>query len=156
MTGWTWDSPIGPLGLGEENGALVRLWFGGLPEGIACNDTPLMRQGFEELDEYFRGNRRAFTVPLAPKGTPFQQSVWQALCSIPYGETRSYGQIAAQIGNPKGSRAVGMANNKNPLAIFIPCHRVVGANGKLVGYAGGLSIKEILLHTEQLSTGHTE
>lgn len=156
MTGWTSDSPIGRLGLGEEDGALVRLWFGGLPAGIECKYTPLMQRGFDELDEYFRGNRRAFTVPLAPKGTPFQQSVWQALCSIPYGETRSYGQIAAQIGNPKGSRAVGMANNKNPLAIFIPCHRVVGANGKLVGYAGGLSVKEILLHTEQPLAGCAE
>ena len=93
--------------------------------------------------------RKIFTLPLAPVGTEFQQHVWKILQTIPYGETWSYKQVAVAIGNPKASRAVGMANNKNPLAIFIPCHRVIGSNGKLVGYAGGLNIKEHLLALEQ-------
>ena len=95
------------------------------------------------------GRRREFQLPLAPKGTEFQQKVWKALLDIPYGETRSYGEIARAIGNPKASRAVGMANNRNPIAIIIPCHRVIGSTGKLVGYGGGLDKKEFLLNLER-------
>jgi methylated-DNA-[protein]-cysteine S-methyltransferase len=102
-----------------------------------------------ELDEYYQGKRTEFTLPLRAVGTPFQMKVWQALSTIPYGETRSYGQIAAQVDNPKGSRAVGMANNRNPISIIIPCHRVIGADGKLVGYGGGLDKKVWLLDFEQ-------
>lgn len=146
-------SPIGPLSLIEENGALVEVrWNFDLPRDaatFALPATPLLRQAAAELREYFAGERKTFTVPLAPKGTPFQQRVWAALQTIPYGETRSYGEIAAQIGNPKACRAVGMANNRNPLPIFIPCHRVVGSDGKLVGYAGGLDIKTYLLELER-------
>ena len=101
-----------------------------------------------ELTEYFAGQRKSFDLPLEPKGTAFQQSVWRALCEIPYGETVSYGQIAERIGNKKACRAVGMANNRNPIAIIIPCHRVIGAGGKLTGYAGGLDKKEFLLELE--------
>ncbi len=102
-----------------------------------------------ELEEYFTGERKTFTFAFHGEGTPFQEKVWQALCQIPYGETRSYKEIAIAVGNPKGSRAVGMANNRNPISIVVPCHRVIGANGKLVGYAGGLEIKDKLLQLEK-------
>ncbi len=140
-------SPLGLLELYEERGALVRLSFSPCPEHID-SPTPLLLEASTQLMDYFQGNRTSFDLPLTPGGTPFQQSVWNALCTIPYGETKSYGQIAAQIGNPKGARAVGMANNKNPLPIFIPCHRVIGADRKLVGYAGGLDTKIFLLGLE--------
>ena len=146
-------SPIGSLSLVEENGALVEVrWNFDLPRDaapLALPTTPLLRQAAAELAAYFTGALREFTVPLAPKGTPFQQKVWAALREIPYGETRSYKEIAAMVGNEKACRAVGMANNRNPLPIFIPCHRVVGADGKLVGYAGGLDVKTFLLELEK-------
>lgn len=146
-------SPIGPLSLVEENGALVAVrWNFDFPRDaapLALPATPLLRQAAAELAAYFAGQLRVFTVPLAPKGTPFQQKVWAALREIPYGETRSYKEIAAMVGNEKACRAVGMANNRNPLPIFIPCHRVVGSNGKLVGYAGGLDVKTFLLELEK-------
>lgn len=110
--------------------------------------TPLLDEAAKQLEEYFKGERREFQLPLNPQGTAFQKQVWQALCQIPYGETRSYKDIAEMIGNPKACRAVGGANNKNPIMIVIPCHRVIGANGKLVGYGGGLNIKEYLLNIE--------
>ena len=152
MAQYICPSPIGPLSLVEENGALVAVrWNVDLTRDavpMALPATPLLRQAAAELASYFAGQLRAFTVPLAPKGTPFQQKVWAALREIPYGETRSYKEIAAMVGNEKACRAVGMANNRNPLPIFIPCHRVVGANGKLVGYAGGLDVKTFLLELE--------
>ncbi len=110
---------------------------------------PLLVQAARELGEYFAGTRRTFTFPIRAHGTPFQQEVWRALQNIPYGETRTYGQIAAQIGRPKAVRAVGMANHRNPLPIVVPCHRVVGADGSLTGYAGGLGIKTLLLRLEK-------
>lgn len=146
-------SPIGPLTLIEENGALVEVrWNFNLPRDaapMALPSTPLLRQATSELTDYFAGKLREFTVPLAPKGTPFQQKVWAALREIPYGETRSYKELAIAVGNEKACRAVGMANNRNPLPIFIPCHRVVGSDGKLVGYAGGLDVKTYLLNLEK-------
>ena len=111
-------------------------------------DTPLLLRGIGQLEEYFTGARKTFDLPLAPGGTPFQQAVWQALTAIPWGETRSYGQIAREIGRPGAARAVGMANHRNPLPILIPCHRVIGAGGRLVGYAGGLELKQALLRLE--------
>ena len=153
MAQYICPSPIGPLSLVEENGALVAVrWNFDLPRDaapLALPSTPLLRQAAAELAAYFAGALREFTVPLAPKGTPFQQKVWAALREIPYGETRSYKEIAAMVGNEKACRAVGMANNRNPLPIFIPCHRVVGADGKLVGYAGGLDVKTLLLNLEK-------
>lgn len=101
-----------------------------------------------ELGEYFAGNRKEFTIPLDSIGTPFQLRVWEELRKIPYGETRNYGEIAREIGNPKGQRAVGLANNKNPIGIIVPCHRVIGKSGALVGYAGGVDLKERLLKLE--------
>ena len=144
----TIDSPVGPLTLAETDGALAELRFGGSISGTPA-PTPLLRQAEEELAEYFAGRRRSFTLPLAPQGTPFQRSVWEALQRIPYGETCTYGRIAALVGRPKACRAVGMANHRNPLAIVIPCHRVVGSDGTLTGYAGGLAVKERLLRLER-------
>ena len=103
----------------------------------------------KELQEYFHGTRKSFNFTYEPEGTEFQKKVWKALEEIPYGETRTYKEIATNIGNPNASRAVGMANNKNPLMIVIPCHRVIGSNGKLVGYAGGLEMKKDLLEMEK-------
>lgn len=110
--------------------------------------SALSDAAYVQITEYFFGKRKSFDLPIASKGTDFQKKVWQALCDIPYGETRSYKDIAIAVGNPKASRAVGMANNRNPIAIVVPCHRVIGSSGKLVGYAGGLETKEKLLALE--------
>lgn len=145
------ESPIGTLTLVEEDGALIRLEFGTYRgEAVSCK-TRLLACAVKELNEYFDGKRISFTIPLRPEGTPFQKRCWDALCRIPYGETRTYAQQAAMIGNPKACRAVGMGNHRNPLPIFIPCHRVVGKNGTLTGYAGGLHIKETLLNIERMT-----
>jgi len=112
-------------------------------------ETPVIKKASKQLEEYFNGKRRTFDLPITLHGTDFQIKVWKALQTIPYGETRSYGQLAALIENPKASRAVGMANNKNPISIIIPCHRVIGHNGSLVGYAGGLNIKQKLIDLEK-------
>jgi len=111
-------------------------------------ETPLIKKAAKQLTEYFAGKRRTFDLPLEFRGTDFQKKVWAALMTIPYGETRSYGEIAKQIKNPKASRAVGMANNRNPIVIICPCHRVVGSDGSLTGYGGGLPNKEYLLKLE--------
>ncbi len=109
----------------------------------------LTQKAFDQLQEYFKGERQEFDLPLRFIGTEFQKKVWRALCDIPYGHTRSYKQIAAAVGNPKASRAVGMANNKNPLTIVVPCHRVIGSDGSLTGYAGGLERKTAFLELEK-------
>lgn len=119
-------------------------------------DTPLLLEADRQLQEYFRGERQTFDLPLAAQGTPFQMKVWEALRQVPYGETRSYKEIAIAVDNPKGMRAIGMANNRNPISIITPCHRVIGANGKLVGYAGGLALKEYLLDLEAKTVKETE
>lgn len=147
-------SPVGILTLVEEEGSLTGLLFGALaPGGGNPENTPLLREAARQLAEYFAGQRREFSLPLSPRGTAFQRQVWEALCTIPYGETRSYGEIARQIGSPKACRAVGMANHRNPLSIVIPCHRVVGAHGTLTGYGGGLAAKEFLLRLERENVG---
>lgn len=110
--------------------------------------TPLTELVYTQLTEYFGGRRQSFDFPYRLQGTEFQKKVWTALCNIPYGETRTYKEIAQAVGNPQASRAVGMANNKNPISIAVPCHRVIGSNGKLVGYAGGLDVKKALLELE--------
>jgi len=149
-----YTSPVGNLALVEEDNKLVILGLVGdeLPEDLVeCvpgQETSVLARTKQQLDEYFAGKRRDFELPLAPAGSSFQVSVWDALCTIPYGETRSYGEIAAQLDKPKAARAVGGANNRNPIAIVIPCHRVIGANGAMVGYRGGLDIKEHLLKLE--------
>ena len=138
-------SPVGPLTLAERDGALVGIAFG---DGGGGDRTPLLDEAARQLAEYFEGRRRDFDLPLAPVGTPFQLEVWAALREIPYGQTRSYKDIACAVGRPLACRAVGMANNRNPLPIVIPCHRVVGASGALTGYAGGLEVKSKLLALE--------
>lgn len=145
------DYPIGTLGLMDDGQGLSRvfLWREGvLPCGWPEGETPLTAQGAAELDEYFSGRRKTFSVVLSPHGTEFQRSVWQALRAVPYGETRSYGQIAAAVGRPRAARAVGMANHDNPLLIFTPCHRIVGSGGALTGFACGLEVKRRLLELE--------
>jgi len=142
--------PIGTLGLMDDGRGLSRVFL--RREG-ACPDapegaTPLTLRAAQELDEYFAGRRKAFTVPLSPHGTQFQLAVWEALRAIPYGQARTYGEIAAAVGRPKAARAVGMANHDNPLLIFTPCHRVVGKNGGLTGFACGLEVKRFLLNLE--------
>ena len=144
-------SPLGKIAVIESDRTISRLLFPGtiLPDGIKQQETPLLLQAATQIEEYFQGKRICFQLPLGPAGTPFQKKVWEALLTIPYGETRSYGQIAAQIGSPKACRAVGHANHCNPIPIIIPCHRVVGTSGKLTGYAGGLEAKELLLKLER-------
>lgn len=133
----------------DERG-IIGLAFGDESIGDATAiETPILKDAARQLDEYFAGSRRSFDLPLNPIGTDFQKKVWNALIQIPYGTTSTYGRIAAAMGNSKACRAVGMANNRNPIAIIIPCHRVVGANGSLIGYAAGLDKKELLLNLER-------
>lgn len=144
------DTPLGRmLALADEE-ALRRLDFvEDAPEGLPYCVTPLLERCREEVQAYFQGRLKAFTLPLAPEGTPFQKQVWQALLAIPYGETRSYQEIARTVGRPKATRAVGGANHHNPISLIIPCHRVIGADGGLTGYGGGLHRKEALLALEK-------
>lgn len=144
------DTPVGVMTIASEDGALIKAGFGKqeVADGVYAPDIVLMATA-RELGEYFSGSRRRFDIPLAPKGTEFQLKVWNALKLIPYGQTRSYGQIAMMINEPDAARAVGSANNKNPIAIIVPCHRVIGADGDLTGYAGGLDIKQKLLELEK-------
>ncbi len=148
---YKYETEIGTITLSESNGSLLELSFNDLevPNNYIIQETTLLHKASSQLKEYFSSNRKEFSLPLNPTGTPFQKKVWKALLSIPYGETKSYKDIAVLIGNPKASRAIGMANNKNPISIFIPCHRVIGSNGKLVGYGGGLSMKKYLLDLEK-------
>lgn len=147
-----YESPIGMICIEEQGGAIIGVY---LDKECTTEDkeedvkNPVLREAIRELSEYFLKQRKEFDLPLSPQGTEFQKRVWQALRTIPYGETRSYGEIAKQIGNPKASRAVGGANNKNHIMIVIPCHRVIGANGALVGFGGGLDVKEYLLQLEK-------
>lgn len=143
-------SPVGPLTLAVQDGALTHLLFGRAgPDGYTEGRAELLDRAAGELEEYFAGSRREFDLPLEPKGTEFQLRVWAALRDIPYGGTRTYKDIAIAAGCPKGYRAVGMANHDNPISIIVPCHRVIGSSGKLTGYGGGLEIKEYLLELEK-------
>lgn len=145
-----YETKIGKIGIVENERAITHLYFGEtIPQDVNIIETPLLEKANQELQEYLDGKRKTFDLPLAPEGTEFMQKVWKSLKEIPYGETCSYKDISKNIGNIKASRAVGMANNRNPILIFIPCHRVIGANGNLAGYAGGLNIKEKLLEMEK-------
>lgn len=147
-----YESPVGMICMEEQDGAVTGVY---IDKEFTTEDrsrdveTPVLKEARRQLSEYFLKQRKEFDLPLAPQGTEFQKKVWEALCTIPYGETRSYGEIARQIGNSKASRAVGGANNKNHIMIVIPCHRVIGANGALVGFGGGLDVKEYLLELEK-------
>jgi len=145
------DSPVGPLTLAvDETGAVTHLLFGNVTPKVNWTLDPTgTREVEKQLREYFERKRRSFDLRLAPSGTDFQKQIWKLLQEIPYGETRSYGQLAAQVGNPLASRAVGRANGTNPISIVVPCHRVIGANGTLTGYGGGLPTKQALLSFER-------
>jgi methylated-DNA-[protein]-cysteine S-methyltransferase len=138
------------IGIAADENSIVGLDFGrAVPDGFTRAETPLIQKAAEQIEEYFAGKRKKFSLPIVMRGTEFQMDVWRALQSIPYGETRSYKDIAAQIGRPKAVRAVGMANHRNPISIIVPCHRVIGHNGSLTGYGGGLPLKQYLLELEQ-------
>ena len=145
------DSPVGPLTLVSDGDWLVGLHFEGWnpPASALHKSDALLAETARQLDAYFAGLHRTFDLPLAPRGTPFQQRVWSALRAIPFGETRSYGQLAAALGKPSAMRAVGAANGRNPIAIVVPCHRVIGADGSLTGFGGGIERKRVLLRLEQ-------
>ncbi|MCF7903076.1 MAG: methylated-DNA--[protein]-cysteine S-methyltransferase [Candidatus Marinimicrobia bacterium] len=155
------DTPVGAMFVASHAGGLCGLQFGQNAESFLQNylrqtypdaqvqrDDAANQQIVKQLQEYFSGNRRDFDLKLSPAGTPFQQKVWQFLTTIPFGKTVSYADVAAGVGNPKASRAVGGANGKNPIAVIIPCHRVIAADGTLGGYAGGLQYKRTLLNHE--------
>ncbi len=151
----TMKSPVGELKLvGRDKGLAAILWENDDPERVRLSpmeedgNHPVLAEAERQLNEYFAGKRKKFSLKLDFTGTEFQKAVWNALLTIPYGETRSYGEIAAQIANPKAVRAVGAANAKNPISIIAPCHRVIGSNGKLTGFAGGLEAKSCLLKIE--------
>ncbi|MBE6072445.1 MAG: methylated-DNA--[protein]-cysteine S-methyltransferase [Clostridium butyricum] len=145
-----YETLIGKITISDNQSHITDLHFGEIHlKDSNIRETKLIKEAYNQLKEYFNKERRKFELPLAPQGTEFQLKVWNALQEIPYGETCSYKQIAVKVGNEKACRAVGMANNRNPISIFIPCHRVIGANGNLIGYGGGLDIKEKLLNLEK-------
>jgi methylated-DNA-[protein]-cysteine S-methyltransferase len=156
------DSPIGPLTLVAENGAIIGLYMDlqrHRPDDEQLGEPDLgrlaepLKAAADQLDAYFAGALTRFTLPLAPRGSEFQRRVWAALQDIPYGETQSYGELAARIGAPGAARAVGLANGRNPIAVVIPCHRVIGSQGKLTGFGGGLDRKKHLLDLELAVNG---
>ncbi|MGV4320621.1 methylated-DNA--[protein]-cysteine S-methyltransferase [Bacillus mojavensis] len=156
----TAETPLGNLAIVEEEGRITRLFLSKEDlmewkesvEGAEQLETAFLAEAKKQLHEYFAGERRTFSLPLSQKGTPFQQKVWEALAMIPYGESRSYADIAVAVGSPKAVRAVGQANKRNDLPIFVPCHRVIGKNSTLTGYAGSKTdIKAYLLSIEQIS-----
>lgn len=153
-------APVGSVTIGERDGRINYIDFGDeirfaaeIDGAYQREETPIIHRASRQLHEYFHGERQTFELPLLVEGTPFQRRVWEALQTIPYGETRSYKQLAEMIENPRASRAVGMANNRNRISIVIPCHRVIGADGGLVGYGGGVHIKEVLLRLERAGKG---
>ena len=151
-----YETDLGIIGIRDNNNAITEVFYSKSKINDHLKETPLIRECFNQLKEYFQGTRREFTIPIEAEGSEFQKKVWKALLDIPYGQTRTYKEIAIAIGNEKACRAVGMANNRNPISIIIPCHRVIGANGKLVGYGGGLDIKEKLLNIENIEVNKGE
>jgi methylated-DNA-[protein]-cysteine S-methyltransferase len=152
----TIKSPVGKLKLvASDKGLVAILWERDSPHRVRLSDLvanarhPVLLETERQLGEYFAGKRKTFSVDLDMRGTDFQRNVWEALLAIPFGETRSYGQLAKQLGNPRASRAVGAANGRNPVSIIVPCHRVIGSSGKLTGFAGGLDVKAHLLKLER-------
>lgn len=145
------DTAIGRLGIAERGGAVTNLFFAAdaLPPDAREGRSALLDEAARQVRAYLAGELRAFGLPLAPAGTPFMRAVWELLVTIPYGSTASYGEVAALAGNPRAARAVGLANNRNPIPLMIPCHRVVGARGALTGFRGGLAAKKYLLELER-------
>ncbi|MDR0735195.1 MAG: methylated-DNA--[protein]-cysteine S-methyltransferase [Elusimicrobiota bacterium] len=147
---FTYQMPVGRTVLAQHDGRIthIKLAKGFDKTGFLKQETPLIKKAAKQLNDYFAGRLKKFDLPLAPRGTPFQRAVWAALHAIPYGRTRTYADIARAVKNPKAARAVGGANNKNPIFIVIPCHRVIGADGSLAGFACGLGVKKKLLALE--------
>ncbi len=154
MNRYHYEFPIGKICIEEENNYITALY---MDDNIRENEmeTELLRKVYGQLTEYFAGERKEFQLPIRLEGTEFQKKVWAALQTIPYGETRTYGEIAKQIGNEKAFRAVGGANNKNTVLIIVPCHRVIGADGSMVGFGGGLAVKKHLLELEGIKVKET-
>lgn len=149
-----YNTKIGKLGIREDGKNITHIYLRDKDideDKVVIEESDLIKRAYIQIDEYIKGKRKIFDLPLNPNGTEFQKKVWKALTEIPYGETTSYKDIAVTLGNEKACRAVGMANNKNPIPIIIPCHIVIGANKKLVGYAGGLDLKKMLLNLEGIS-----
>ncbi len=148
---FSYQTAIGKLTVAENGEAITNLYFQeeAVPQDVIYEETELLREAGLQLTAYFAGDRKDFDLPFAPQGTVFMKQVWEALLTIPYGETRTYREIAEAIGSPTAVRAVGNANSKNPLFIFIPCHRVIGSKGELTGYLGGLKAKQFLLELEK-------
>lgn len=159
---YLFSTVLGDIGVAENAGYITNVWFAsgstqGIPgkmENQVKKETPLIAEAGRQIKLFLEGKLRVFSLPLAPRGTPFMRSVWDALCNIPWGTTASYTDIARIVGNVKAVRAVGLANNRNPIPVIIPCHRVIGKNGKLTGYAGGLDIKQKLLDIESTPEHH--
>ena len=146
-----YQTAIGKIGICETHNAITNLYFPAenIPGDVKLQETAILKDAAEQLKNYLAGKQNNFNLPLSPAGSNFFLRVWQQLEAIPYGQTRSYQSIAQSVGNPKASRAVGLANNRNPVPIFIPCHRVIGTKGHLTGYRGGLELKAYLLELEQ-------
>ena len=147
MYQYSYDTVIGKICIAEKDYCICNVSFGTL--NYTKKETPLIKKTYSQLKEYFDGIRKRFDIPISANGTEFQMKVWKELQKISYGKTTTYKEIAENIGNKNASRAVGMANNKNPIAIIIPCHRVIGSNGDLTGYAGGIKLKQYLLNLEK-------
>ena len=150
MYQYSYDTIIGKIYIAEKDNCICNVSFVNL--NYTPKETPLIKKTYSQLKEYFAGNRKSFDIPISANGTEFQIKVWKELQKIPYGKTATYKEIAENIGNKNASRAVGMANNKNPIAIIIPCHRVIGTKGDLTGYAGGIKLKKYLLDLEKQNT----
>ncbi|KPI51894.1 cysteine methyltransferase [Clostridioides difficile] len=147
-----YETKIGKIGIAEKNSCVTNLFFDTSsldPEEYLVKETKIIIEANKQLKEYLDGNRKEFDLPLELSGSEFMRKVWNELCKIPYGETMTYIELANIINNPKAYRAVGMANSKNPISIFIPCHRLIGSNGSLRGYLGGIKVKEYLLKLEK-------
>ncbi|MBP2628090.1 MAG: ogt 1 [Firmicutes bacterium] len=146
-----YNTVIGKIGIAETGGSITNVYFEKdiLPQNATEGETTLLVEASQQLDWFLMGKLKQFTLPLAPAGTPFMKQVWAQLCDIPYGQTATYKDVAIKMGNGKASRAIGLANNRNPIPVFIPCHRVIGSNGTLTGYRGGLGVKKRLLDIER-------
>lgn len=152
MAVYFYETDMGKVGIAEKNGKITNLYFPNdkLPQEMEICETPILKEAARQLKNYLKGELKEFFLPIEPEGTVFMKKVWQSLCEIPYGKTATYKDIAVKIGSPKGPRAVGLANNRNPIPLFIPCHRVIGADGSLTGYRGGLELKKTLLDMEKI------
>lgn len=153
MPTYFYETGVGKIGIAEINGRITHVYFTNdrLPKDIQISETPILKEAAQQLRGYLLGKLKEFSLPLAPLGTAFMKQTWASLCEIPYGKTATYKEIAVKIGIPNAARAVGLANSRNPIPIFIPCHRVIGADGSLTGYSGGLELKKRLLDLERIT-----